>query len=204
MERLKVLTLIGGISKGSINKKLYHAVRDLGLESFEFETFEIEDLPYFSQDLENDPPDIVEEFKDRIRSAEAILFITPEYNRSIPGVLKNAIDWGSRPFGKNLWTKMPAAIMGASASHLGTSVAQSHLRQVMMGVGLNAMTRPEIYLSFPQSFTTSGVIKEESTKVLLVQFLDAFKNWIIKLNGPQEIVPLFHKKDELDSPKIHH
>lgn len=98
----RILTLIGGISQDSLNKKLFHAVEALVGPRAQFIPFDISRLPFFSQDLENDPPDYVTFFKDEIREADAILFITPEYNRSIPGVLKNAIDWGSRPYGLNL------------------------------------------------------------------------------------------------------
>src|SRR4051812_39838995 len=98
METIKLLTLVGGISSKSLNKRYFNAIKDLAPEGFEFIEIDISKLPFFSQDLEFDPPDIVTEYKEKIREADAVLFITPEYNRSIPGVLKNAIDWGSRPY----------------------------------------------------------------------------------------------------------
>lgn len=145
MGKIKVLSLVGGISRESINKKLFYAICNLDLNDFEFMSFDISKLPYFSQDLELDPPDQVTAYIELIREANAVLFVTPEYNRSVPGVLKNAIDWGSRPYGLNLWEKQPAAILGASVANIGTLGAQHHLRQVLAYLNMYTLGQPEFY-----------------------------------------------------------
>lgn len=170
MQTPTILTLIGGISQGSLNRKLYRALTALAEDEAEFIAFDISKLPYFSQDLELDPPDSVTFFKEAIREADAILFITPEYNHSIPGVLKNAIDWGSRPYGMNLWEKMPAGIMGASLTVAGTYGAQQHLRQILSYLNLNVMNKPE--------FSLGGGLEDEKSQLLLENFWQGFKHWI--------------------------
>ncbi len=181
MEKIRVLTLVGGISRDSLNKKLYHAVKERAPQSIKILTFDISKIPFFSQDIENDPPDSVIEFKDLIREADAVLFITPEYNRSFPGVLKNAIDWGSRPYGQNLWDKKPAGVMGATVSNVGTFGAQHHLRQVLAYLNLSVMAQPEFYFTSKNSFDEKGVLTDEKTKKFIDQYWRAFSDWIIKL-----------------------
>lgn len=170
MGPIKVLCLVGGISRNSINKNLYRLMRENCPSQVELETFDITRLPFFSQDIENDPPDSVSEFKEAIREAEAILFITPEYNRSLPGVLKNAIDWGSRPYGHNLWDKKPAAVMGASIGNIGTFGAQHHLRQVLAYLNVFVMGQPEFYFNSSKALDENGNIKDSKTQ----EFIDAF------------------------------
>lgn len=179
MSAIKTLTLVGGISSQSLNQKYFKAIQALELPDFEFETFEINKLPFFSQDLEMDPPDIVTAYKEKIREADAILFITPEYNRSFPGVLKNAIDWGSRPYGQNLWDQKPAAVLGASPGATGTFGAQHHLRQVMAYLNMHVMGQPEMYFGFaPKAFDQAGNLENEKTKELLHNFFEAFHGLI--------------------------
>jgi NAD(P)H-dependent FMN reductase len=175
MEDIKVLSLVGGISRNSINRKLYNAILKLAPSGYEFDTFDISKLPFYSQDLELDPPDIVSEFKEKIREADSILFVTPEYNRSIPGVLKNAIDWGSRPYGMNLWAKKSAAILGASIGNIGTFGAQHHLRQILSYLDLDVMNQPEFYFNGSKAFDAEGNLIDEKTKSLLDKFFSAFK-----------------------------
>lgn len=176
----KVLALVGGISQGSINKKLFKTVRSLAPKGLEFDAFEIEKLPFFSQDLESDLPAIVRDFKDRIKSADAILFVTPEYNRSFPGVLKNAVDWGSRPEGQNSWAEKPCALIGGSSGNIGTALAQSHLRQTLVHLNMRTMAQPEVYLNLSKAFDADGNMSDERTKGFLQKFVTTFEAWIAK------------------------
>ncbi len=198
MESIKVLTLIGGISSHSLNRRLFNGIEALGLSDFDFDSFDISKLPFFSQDLELDPPDIVLEFKDRIREAEAVLFITPEYNRSFPGVLKNSIDWGSRPYGQNLWDRKPAAVMGASIGTIGTFGAQHHLRQVLAYLNLSVMGQPEFYFNGSRSFNERGELVDEKTKQLLRAYFESFKSWIELLG--EKPTPRYQSQGLEDSP----
>jgi chromate reductase len=183
MDAIKTLTLIGGISRGSLNRCFFEAVKTLGLEDFQFDDFEIAKLPFYSQDLENEPPDIVTAFKDKIREADAVLVVTPEYNRSYPGVLKNAIDWGSRPYGQNLWDRKPAALVGASPGNIGTFGAQHHLRQVFAYLNVYVMGQPEFYFNASRAFNEAGAFASEGTRDFVVSFFRAFREHVELLNA---------------------
>jgi chromate reductase len=186
MIQLKILTLVGGISRHSLNQKLFRGLKEIAKSEAEFIAVDLSSLPFFSQDLENDPPDRVSEFKDHIRGADAVLFITPEYNRSIPGVLKNAIDWGSRPYGHNLWDHLPAGIMGASIGNVGTFGAQHHLRQILSYLNMEVMNQPEFYFNGSKAFDDQGKLIDDSARELLKKFWSALKEWIehSRLNQP--------------------
>ena len=203
MGKIKTLTLVGGISSISLNKKLYNAIINLNMEEFSFETFDIAALPYFSQDIENDPPDFVTNLKEMIREAEAVLFITPEYNRSFPGVLKNAIDWGSRPYGHNLWNKKPAAILGASPGSTGTFGAQHHLRQSLSYLNMRVMGQPELYFGFAdKAFNKNGELINDKSKELIVNFFNEFSDWIKLINSDFRLRS-DNKLTQRDAPSIH-
>lgn len=178
MEAIRTLTLIGGIGRNSLNKTYFKAIQEVIKHDFEFIDYDISKLPFYSQDLENDPPDIVTQFKEQIRDAEAILIITPEYNRSFPGVLKNAIDWGSRPYGQNLWNKKPAGILGASIGSVGTFGAQHHLRQVFAYLNMYVLGQPEMYFNASQAFDEQGKLTNDMTKSLLFKYFSAFREHI--------------------------
>lgn len=178
METINVLALIGGISSHSLNQKCYQAMEKLKPNTFKLQTFALETLPFFSQDLENDPPDVVTEFKEMIREADALLIVTPEYNRSFPGVLKNALDWGSRPYGQNLWNEKPAAVMGASIGNTGTFGAQHHLRQVLAYLNVSVMGQPEFYWNASKSFGTDGEISDPKTKEIMMKYWAAFETFV--------------------------
>lgn len=193
----RILTLIGGISQNSLNKKLFEAFKErIGSEA-EFIVFDISKLPFFSQDLENDPPDYVTFFKDEIREADAILFVTPEYNHSIPGVLKNAIDWGSRPYGQSLWEKLPAGLIGASIGDKGSYGAQLHLRQILNYLDMFVMNQPEFYLNGSKAFDEAGQLNETSLN-FIDKFWKAFKGWIEDNQEGQKPLP-----KESDSQGFH-
>jgi chromate reductase len=136
-------------------------------------SFDLEGIQPFNQDLENDPPDRVREFKTAIREADALLIVTPEYNYSVPGVLKNAIDWASRPFVGNPLDGKPVAIMGASIGMLGTGRAQYHLRQSFVFLNMHPLNRPEVMVSFAEKrFDESGGLTDEKTKGLIVELIE--------------------------------
>lgn len=205
MKKIKVLTLVGGISRESINKKLFFGIKDLELSDYEFITFDISRLPYFSQDLEMDPPDQVTAYKELIRESAAVLFITPEYNRSMPGVLKNAIDWGSRPYGMNLWDKKPAAILGASVGNIGTFGAQHHLRQVLAYLNMYVLGQPEFYFNASEAFDAEGKLTNPKTEQLLIKFFEAFNELITLCRVPKlpENQARFKSQGLEDSPAAH-
>jgi chromate reductase len=176
MGKHRILGLVGGISKSSINQKLFEFFKDLAEDRMEVRQFDIKTLPFFSQDIEYDPPSQVKLLKDMIKSSDGLLIVTPEYNRSFPGVLKNALDWGSRPSGENSWSSMPAGVIGTSPGAIGTFGAQSQLRQVLNLLNLRTMNQPEFYLSFPRELT-DGRLPEPSL-AFLGKYIDAFRNWI--------------------------
>ena len=203
MDNLRTLVLVGGISRDSLNKKFFESIQSLKPQGFDFDTFDISRLPFFSQDLENDPPDSVTEFKEKIRDAEALLIITPEYNRSFPGVLKNAIDWGSRPYGQNLWDKKPAALMGATISTIGTFGAQHHLRQVFAYLNVYVMGQPEFYFNAKNAFDDEGNLTNEKTISLVNNFFDAFKEHIALVTGQNKFNTSYPSRGLEDSPVAH-
>lgn len=179
METLNVLTLIGGISENSINRRLYNELLKHNPTNLSSRTFDISQLPFFSQDIENNPPQVVAQFLNAIKEADAILFITPEYNRSFPGVLKNAIDWGSRPPGQNLWSTKPAGIMGASGGKMGTFGAQQHLRNVCSFLNMYVMPQPEFYFDASTSLDENGIIN--GAERYIERYLTAFEKWILAI-----------------------
>jgi NAD(P)H-dependent FMN reductase len=178
VEKLNILGLVGGISKNSLNKKLFKAFQAQAPSNFSIEDFDISQLPFFSQDIETEPPQVVVDFKRKVQEADAVLFVTPEYNHSLPGVLKNAIDWGSRPYGKGVWAKKISAMAGASAGNLGTYGSQQHLRQVLSFLDTRTMHQPEFYTNGSKSFDGDGKLIDERTKEYINKFWKAFGEWI--------------------------
>ncbi|MDR1861067.1 MAG: NAD(P)H-dependent oxidoreductase [Bacteroidales bacterium] len=172
-----VLALIGGISKDSLNRRLYGELSRLAPSRLVFKTCDIAALPFFSQDMETVPPPPVIAFRQEVRAADAVLLITPEYNRSFPGVLKNAIDWATRPYGQNLWKRKPAAIIGASTGKTGTFGAQQHLKNVCCFLDMRLMNQPEFYFDASIYMDDSGLTAEAAA--FSKKFLAAFEQWII-------------------------
>jgi chromate reductase, NAD(P)H dehydrogenase (quinone) len=179
-----VAIFVGSLRRESLNRKLAMALIAMGPTPLKFEIVEIGQLPHFNQDSEPDPPPTITAFKERVAAADAVLFITPEYNRSVPGVLKNAIDCGSRPYGKSAWTGKPGAVISVSPSALGAFGANHHLRQSM--VFLNVPMLPfEAYIGSAASlFDDKGMLVNESTRGFLQKFVQAFAQWIDR-NGPR-------------------
>ena len=168
-----ILGIAGSLREGSYNRAALRAAQSLAPEGVTIEAFDIKGLPGFSQDDETNPPAQVVELKQRIRDADAILFVTPEYNYSVPGVLKNAIDWASRPYGDSAWTRKPVAIMGASVGTLGTARAQYHLRQMFVFLNMFAVNQPEVMISQAHKhFDAEGNLTDDTAKKLIRQLLE--------------------------------
>ena len=176
-----VAVIVGSLRKESINKKLARALEKIGADLFAFKYVDISGVPPFNQDEEGSLPKAVADMKAIVASADAVLFVTPEYNRSMPGVLKNALDWGSRPYGDNVWAGKSAAMAGSSGGNVGTAVAQSHLRSVLGFLGMALTVQPELYLKdTPGLIADDGSVENEGTQEFLRSFLEAFDAWIRK------------------------
>lgn len=170
---------VGSLSSTSINRILATALIRLAPSDLEFFEIPIRDLPLYSQDYDADYPAVAVGLKESIASADAVLFVTPEYNRSIPGGLKNAIDWASRPWGQNSFDHIPAAVIGASVGAIGTAVAQQSLRGVLSFCNARQMTAPEAYIQFsPDTFSDDGTVTNEGTAKFLRDYLVEFRDHI--------------------------
>ena len=179
---VKILGIVGSLRKGSFNKALMRLALELVPEGTQLEVFDLEGMPLFNQDLEAQPPERIKEFKAKIRAADAILIATPEYNYSIPGVLKNAIDCVSRPYGDNALDGKPAALMGASVGMLGTARAQYHLRQSFVFLNMFPINRPEVMVAFAdKKVDQNGNLTDETTRKLVKQLLENLVAWTKKL-----------------------
>ena len=175
MAKFTVGYVIGSLARESINRKLAKALVKLAPADFAMVEITWRDLPFYSYDFDKDYPKVAVDFKDAIHGADGILFITPEYNRSIPGALKNAIDWASRPYGKNAFDKKPAAVIGASIGAIGTAVAQQHLKGVLGYCNMSLMNSPEGYITFkPDLIAEDGTVGVESTREFLQKYMQAF------------------------------
>lgn len=170
---LNILGIPGSLRKASWNKSLLRAAAKLAPSGTVIEIFELDGIPPFNQDDERNPPPRVAELKSKVKAADAILIVTPEYNYSIPGVLKNAIDWASRPYGDSAWSRKPVAIMGASGGNIGTARAQYHLRQTFVFLDMDAVNQPEVMLNATKSLDDQGNLTDDKAKELIVKLLGA-------------------------------
>jgi chromate reductase len=178
-EKISILSFAGSLRKQSYNKALLRAAAEMIPQGMELEIFDLEGIPPFNQDLESQPPAKIKTFKSKIRAADGILIVTPEYNYSIPGVLKNAIDWASRPYGDNAFKDKPVGLMGASIGMLGTARAQYHLRQSFVFLDMIPMNMPEVMVPFvEQKMDSSGRLTDAPTREIIKQFLEAFAIWV--------------------------
>jgi chromate reductase len=177
-----ILGFAGSLRKNSYNKALLHEASKLVPEGAKLEIFDLEGIPPLNQDLENRMPQKVKEFKAKIRLADALLIVTPEYNYSVPGVLKNAIDWASRPFGDNSFNGKPVAIMSASPGIVGGLRAQYHLRQILVALNMHAINRPEVcVMSVDEKIDEKGRLIDEETKKRIKQLLKSLIDWTERL-----------------------
>lgn len=179
MTTYKVGYLIGSLARASINRKLANALVKLAPAGLEMSEIPFKDLPLYSYDYDEDYPAVAREFKDGIANVDAVLFVTPEYNRSIPGGLKNAIDWASRPYGTNAFTGKPSAIIGTSPGAIGTALAQQNLRAVLSFCDSPLMTAPEAYIQFtPDLITADGEVTNDSTKEFLRDYMAKYHQFV--------------------------
>jgi chromate reductase len=182
MRTYKVGYFVGSLSSTSINRELSKALIRLAPEDLEFTEIPIRNLPLYSQDYDGNYPPEATALKDAIRQADAVLFVTPEYNRSIPGALKNANDWASRPWGQNSFDHIPAGVIGASIGQIGTAVAQQSLRGVLSFCNARQMTAPEAYIQYtPDAFPGDGEVANESTKAFLASYMAEFRDHIVRV-----------------------
>jgi chromate reductase, NAD(P)H dehydrogenase (quinone) len=175
---IRILGIAGSLRRESYNRSASHAATQLAPEGAIVEIFQLDGIPGFNQDDEQNPSAKVVELKKRIRESDAILFVTPEYNYSVPGVLKNAIDWASRPYGDSSWNGKPAAIMGASIGNIGTARAQYHLRQMMVFLNMFPLNQPEVMIgNAADRFDAQGNLTDETTMEYIRKLLQSLVDW---------------------------
>jgi chromate reductase, NAD(P)H dehydrogenase (quinone) len=183
MTQKKIAVLVGSLRKESFNRKMAKVLIALAPESLKLEIMEIGGLPLYDQDLDDEgkPPSAWTAFRDRVKSFDGLLFVTPEYNRSVPGVLKNAIDVGSRPYGQSVWGGKPGAVISVSPGAIGGFGANHHLRQSLVFLDVPAMQQPEAYIGgAAKLFDADSRIANETTREFLIKFMDAFAAWVAK------------------------
>jgi chromate reductase, NAD(P)H dehydrogenase (quinone) len=174
-----VAVLVGSLRRDSINRKVAHALAELAPAGLKLSIIEIGQLPIYNQDGEEKPPPEWTAFRERISAADAVLFVTPEYNRSVPAALKNAIDVGSRPYGKNAWNGKPGAVVSASLGGIGGFGANHHLRQSLVFLNVPAMTQPEAYIGGADKlFDVNGKVINDGTRKFLQGFMQSYAEWI--------------------------
>jgi chromate reductase len=180
---LDVAVLVGSLRKDSINKKVANALIELAPAALKLSIIEIGHLPIYNQDGDENPPAAWTQFRDRIKAADAVLFVTPEHNRSVPAALKNALDIGSRPYGHSAWNGKPGAVVSASPGAIGGFGANHHLRQSLVFLNVPAMAQPEAYLGHADKvFDASGKLANDGTRKFLQDFMHAFDAWITANN----------------------
>jgi len=186
MSKKNIAVIVGSLRKESLNRKMAKALIAIAPETLNLKILEIGELQMYNQDLDETPPAVWTDFRNQLKSFDAILFVTPEYNRSVPAVLKNAIDVGSRPYGKNSWNGKPAAIVSVSPGHLGGFGANHHLRQSLVFLNVPVMAQPEAYIgNAGELFDDHGNMIQESTREFSRKFMLAFSEWVIKITAPK-------------------
>jgi chromate reductase len=182
MTTFAVGCIVGSLAKASINRKLARALARLAPPELQIRDISFAELPLYSYDYDADFPPAARAFKEAITASDAVLFVTPEYNRSIPGGLKNAIDWASRPYGANAFTRKPSAVIGTSPGKIGTAVGQQHLRSILGFCNSPQMNSPEAYIHFtPGLITDDGEVTDESTKKFLRTYMEEFHGFIARV-----------------------
>lgn len=177
MKKPDIAVFVGSLSARSINRRLSLALQAAGDRHFTFTPVAIDALPLYNRDLDSNLPPAVVDLKRRVQAADGLLFVSPEYNRSLPSALKNALDWGSRPYGKSAWRGKVAAIAGGSSGALGTAIGQSHLRMVLTHLDVLTLPQPELYVKVTDELITErGEVLSEDFEKLLSRFMDRFAN----------------------------
>jgi chromate reductase, NAD(P)H dehydrogenase (quinone) len=188
LQPVRILGIAGSLRRESYNRAALRAATQLVPEGATLDIFELDGIPGFNQDEEQHPPAKVVELKRRIRETDAVLIVTPEYNYSVPGVLKNAIDWASRPYGDSAWSGKPAAIMGASIGTIGTARAQYHLRQMFVFLNVFPINQPEVMIgNAAERFDAQGNLTDETTKDFIRQLLHNLVDWARRIAPPQGV-----------------
>lgn len=180
----KIAVLVGSLRKESLNRKMAKNLIALAPKSLEIEIVEIGDLPLYNEDLDQDPPSAWRNFRQKIKSCDGVIFVTPEYNRSVPGVLKNAIDVGSRPYGQSAWEGKPAQVISVSPGAIGGFGANHHLRQSLVFLNMPALQQPETYIGHAHKlFDQNGVLSSKETEEFLRKSLEMFASWVEKTSS---------------------
>jgi len=184
MDPITILGIAGSLRKASYNRAALRLAQSLAPDGASVDIFEIDGIPGFNEDEEQNPPAKVVDLKKRVRAADAILFVTPEYNYSIPGVLKNAIDWASRPYGDSAWDGKPVAMMGATIGMIGTARAQYHLRQCCVFLNMYPLNNPEVMIPLAnERFDAAGNLTDGKSRELIGTLLDSLIRWTHLLKG---------------------
>lgn len=179
MGEMQLAMVIGSLRRDSINRRLAHAIARLAPRHVSFRSVEIGDLPLYNQDYDSNPAPEVVRLKREIASAQGVIFVTPEYNRGLPGVLKNALDHGSRPYGRGVWAGKPAGIMGASTSHTGTAAAQQQLRAILGNLDMPTLGQPELFFHVQDgTFDRSGDFADGIVRGLVSTWLERYLSWV--------------------------
>ncbi|ANY62664.1 NADPH-dependent FMN reductase [Comamonas aquatica] len=178
MSQYQIAVIVGSLRKESFNRQLAHALIKLAPAQVQFKEVAIGELPLYNQDADGHEVAVVKQFRDAIRSADAVLFVTPEYNRSMPGVLKNALDQGSRPYGHSVWDGKPAAVIGMSVGAIGTALAQQHLRNVLAYLNMPTLGQPEMFLQAKDGFFNADGSVGEQSRAFLQKFVELFTGWV--------------------------
>lgn len=178
MAQHKIAIVVGSLRKDSFNRRVAHALTRLAPAGFEFTELRIGDLPLYNEDDDSNPPEAAVRLKREIGEASGVLFATPEYNRSVPGVLKNALDHASRPYGANAWAGKPAGIVGVSVGAQGTACAQQHLRTVLAYLDMPTLNQPEVYLQMKDGLLTEDGDIGEASRKFLQGWMDRFADWV--------------------------
>ena len=179
MNALQIAIIVGSLRKESFNRHLANAIVRLAPTSVKFHFIEIGDLPLYNQDDDDRQANAVLRLKSEVENCDGVIFVTPEYNRSIPGVLKNALDHGSRPFGSNSWAKKPAAIIGISPSPVGTALAQQHLRGVLATLNMPTLCQPEMFLQIKDGFFDQAGNISEASKQFIERWVETAVQWMV-------------------------
>jgi chromate reductase, NAD(P)H dehydrogenase (quinone) len=180
---IRIAVVVGSLRKDSINRQLAVALAGLAPEEFAFEHVDIGSLPLYNQDDDANPHETVKRLKNAIANAQGVLFVTPEYNRSIPGVLKNALDHASRPYGQSAWAGKPAGVIGTTAGAIGTACAQQHLRNILAYLDMPTLGQPEAYVTYKPGLFDGGKVANEDTRKFLQTWMDRFVAFVKQHEG---------------------
>ena len=179
MNQYQIAVVVGSLRRDSFNRKLADAIARLAPAEFSFKHLRIDDLPLYNQDDDANPAEVVKRLKSEIKAAQGLLFVSPEYNRSMPGVLKNALDHASRPYGQNAWAGKPAGVLGASIGPIGTAVAQQHLRTVLAYLDMPTLGQPEVFITIKEGlFGANGEIADAGSRKFLQGWMDKYVAWV--------------------------